>query len=98
MSHNSSHTLKPHSHPSINPNNSTNPQSHLPRQYRGIDTTPWWVHQQFYEQDYVEDVTYMCKTRHRREMDEMNRKRKVANEHDKVVRVAKKLNLKWHNA
>ena len=51
-----------------------------------IDTTPWWVHQEFFEEDYSADVSYMCKARHRKEMDEMNALRRAANQRDQEVR------------
>jgi len=44
-----------------------------------IDTTPWWVHQQMYEVDYLEDETYKARERHRREMSYWNARKKEAN-------------------
>lgn len=54
-----------------------------------VDTTPWWVHQQMFEVDYLEDETYKARERHHREQQEMNALRRAANERDKQTRLRK---------
>lgn len=44
-----------------------------------VDTTPWQVHQQMYEMDYIEDEKVKAQLRHRREMDYWNQRKKEAN-------------------
>lgn len=47
--------------------------------------SPYWLLEQLYERDYVEDITAMCRARHRREMTEINQRRVEANRRDRAM-------------
>lgn len=48
--------------------------------------TSWQALRAKEEMDYVQDIEYLNRCRHRREMDEMNAKRKAANAKDRLSR------------
>lgn len=63
-----------------------------------MDTTPWWIHQQFYEQDYIEDVMFINREVHHREQQEMNQRRREANLRDKETRLMGRLMGKFNSS